>query len=198
MVLVVAVGRVVAVRLSLPRVNDGVVGIATVLLVETRIDTPVISELPFACSRSSIMLRNCCWLISRSGMADSGQIISCEWPICGWVSAAGFQGIDQLLFVPFHGLWISPCTSETGRAPQQLIPLDIAQRERQGEQQRGNASGFQLRWTRAVASRPLTTISRKLIASTLHHRRAFQRPSICCSRTVATESRSAPSRAGTR
>lgn len=124
------------------------------------------------------MLRNCCWLISRSGIADSGQIISCEWPICGWVSAVGFQGVDQLLLVPLHGLWdIALHQRDLGRAlRQQLIPLDIAQRERQGEQQRGNSQRLPVTLDEGQGQQAANHHQQEVDRLDAHHRReTFQR-----------------------
>ena len=179
MVLVVAVGRVVAVRVIFAESNDGVVGIVTVLLVETRIDNAGDQRAVF-CAQQIVHHAEELLLVDLQirdrRFRPDNQLRVADMRL--GQRQVGFQGIDQLLFVPFHGLWdIALHQRDLGRARrQQLIPLDIAQRERQGEQQRGNRQRLPVALDEGQGQQAADYHQQEVNRLDAHHRReAFQR-----------------------
>ena len=179
MVLVVAVGRVVAVRVIFAEGNDGVVGVVAILLIKTRVDDAGDQRAVF-CAQQIVHHAEELLLVDLQirdrRFRPDNQLRVADMRL--GQRQVGFQGIDQLLFVPFHGLWdIALHQRDLGRARrQQLIPLDIAQRERQGEQQRGNRQRLPVALDEGQGQQAADYHQQEVNRLDAHHRReAFQR-----------------------
>ena len=179
MVLVVTVGRVVAVRVIFTEGNDGVVGIVAVLLIETRIDNAGDQRTVFGAQQivhhaEELLLVDLQIRDRRLGPDNQLRVADMRLG----QRQVGFQGVDQLLLVPLHGLWdIALHQRDLGRAlRQQLIPLDIAQRERQGEQQRGNSQRLPVTLDEGQGQQAANHHQQEVDRLDAHHRReTFQR-----------------------
>ncbi|CZU54965.1 Uncharacterised protein [Enterobacter cloacae] len=145
MVLVIPVSGVVAVLAVFPERNDAVVGVVAVLLIQTRIDNPGDQR---AAARQQQVVHHV-----EERLLVNFQIGDCRLRpdnqlrfthhLFGGVGV-DLQRIQQLFLIPLHGLRDIPLHHGNlhGAIGLRREPLDIAQREGQGEQHQRHGQRF--------------------------------------------------------
>ena len=145
MILVVAIFGIVAVGIIFAQRNDGVVGIVTVLLVKPGVDNTGNQRAVFRAQQvvhhtQEILLVD--FQIRDRRFWPDDQLGGTHMRLRQ--IQIGFQRIHQLVFIPFQRLGNIALHQRYLGCPlrQQLIPLDVAQREGQRKQHDGGNQRF--------------------------------------------------------